>query len=392
MALPKYYAVKADRKHPRWLEFAGMYPYNGTGWHHAYLYFGVDKPNLGKKECIANGTNRLSDFNLKDLPCLSMDEFFAALWTPKEGETIEVMSYDGEWVPRTFVRMYNGEYVCKVQDNNKDHDILLHIWKEARPLTPEAPEPKHKIGDWVVITGNVSYHGMSTGDIVEILTIEPIQIGCPLYYQTKGKDGRSWNFTDKECKSWEPKPGEEIEVRDYDEHTWQPRYFSKTKTDDDRGFKFGAHIKRDLSLLRPGTYWKQMRPAQNTEKKEFKVSDPVVKITPPDISDLIDKKYLVSHTPYHTEQVTGRLDRTAYLEGCAHVPVSIFKEIGKEVSTAKGKYPANFNSLHEAYAVLKEEVDELWDEIKTRTPDKARIREEAKQVAAVAIRIMNELT
>ena len=50
------------------------------------------------------------------------------------------------------------------------------------------------------------------------------------------------------------------------------------------------------------------------------------------------------------------------------------------------------NSHHEAYAVLLEEVDEYWDEVKKRTPDRQRMREELIQIAAVAIRTALELT
>ena len=44
-----------------------------------------------------------------------------------------------------------------------------------------------------------------------------------------------------------------------------------------------------------------------------------------------------------------------------------------------------FHSMHEAYAVLLEEVDELWDVIKSHRGDE---RKEAVQVAAVAIRFI----
>lgn len=52
------------------------------------------------------------------------------------------------------------------------------------------------------------------------------------------------------------------------------------------------------------------------------------------------------------------------------------------------------NSLHEGYAVLLEEVEELWDEVKKKPSkrDIAKIRDEAKQVAAMALRIMCDLT
>lgn len=51
-----------------------------------------------------------------------------------------------------------------------------------------------------------------------------------------------------------------------------------------------------------------------------------------------------------------------------------------------------FASDHEAYGVLLEEVDELWDEIKKKYPCRDRIRAEAIQVAAVAIRLAVDLT
>lgn len=49
-----------------------------------------------------------------------------------------------------------------------------------------------------------------------------------------------------------------------------------------------------------------------------------------------------------------------------------------------------FNSLHEAYAVLLEEVDELWDEVKKKRKDRsmAHIQEEAIQIAASALRLI----
>lgn len=49
-----------------------------------------------------------------------------------------------------------------------------------------------------------------------------------------------------------------------------------------------------------------------------------------------------------------------------------------------------FNTPHEGYAILLEEVDELWDEVKAsqKSGDLDKVYDEAKQVAAMAIRIM----
>jgi len=89
------------------------------------------------------------------------------------------------------------------------------------------------------------------------------------------------------------------------------------------------------------------------------------------------------------------------------------KEAVQELAKAEKKFPG-FNSAHEGYAVLLEEVDELWDEIKIN-PKKIlprknfpqelalsgdalkrwqkkqwyeRMREEAVQVAAMGLKFM----
>lgn len=49
------------------------------------------------------------------------------------------------------------------------------------------------------------------------------------------------------------------------------------------------------------------------------------------------------------------------------------------------------HSLHEAYAVPLEEVDEFWDEIKARVPDKPRTLKELVQVAAMARRCTEDV-
>jgi RNAse (barnase) inhibitor barstar len=73
-------------------------------------------------------------------------------------------------------------------------------------------------------------------------------------------------------------------------------------------------------------------------------------------------------------------------------------EIQKEILKAEDLY-GNFNSTHEAYAVLKEEVDELWDIVKKNTERTYGLPEwkvkalvpELIQIAAIAIRTANEL-
>jgi len=67
-------------------------------------------------------------------------------------------------------------------------------------------------------------------------------------------------------------------------------------------------------------------------------------------------------------------------------------DIGQEVMRARAKFKP-FNSAHEGYAVLLEEVDELWEEVKrhqsARNPE--RMRTEAVQVAAMAVRFLTDV-
>ena len=52
-----------------------------------------------------------------------------------------------------------------------------------------------------------------------------------------------------------------------------------------------------------------------------------------------------------------------------------------------------FNSAHEGYAVILEELDELWDEVKCNASsrDIIKMQKEAVQVAAMAIRFLTDI-
>lgn len=62
-----------------------------------------------------------------------------------------------------------------------------------------------------------------------------------------------------------------------------------------------------------------------------------------------------------------------------------------ELSRVLSIYTRPYASLHEGAAILREEHDELWDEVKKREQHLPSARKEASQVAAVAIRMMAEL-
>lgn len=72
---------------------------------------------------------------------------------------------------------------------------------------------------------------------------------------------------------------------------------------------------------------------------------------------------------------------------------SAINEIQSEVLRAKKLFPTHFHNQHEAYAVILEEIDELWDEIKKnhKNYDLVAQRNEAKQAAAMLARLMVEL-
>ena len=59
----------------------------------------------------------------------------------------------------------------------------------------------------------------------------------------------------------------------------------------------------------------------------------------------------------------------------------------KEIQTATKNWPA-FNSAHEGWGVLAEEIDELWTHVKTNQKRRNidEMRKEAIQVAAMAMR------
>jgi hypothetical protein len=68
---------------------------------------------------------------------------------------------------------------------------------------------------------------------------------------------------------------------------------------------------------------------------------------------------------------------------------AVLKLVGDELLAAVTMH-GPMKSAHEGYAVLLEEVDELWDEVKKndRTRCKRKMFAEAKQVAAMGLRFM----
>ena len=74
------------------------------------------------------------------------------------------------------------------------------------------------------------------------------------------------------------------------------------------------------------------------------------------------------------------------------IAYEVNREVQRAMGLRNGGGHAAMNSPHEAYAVILEELDEYWDEVKIYNPHKIgrdtrpRQREELIQLAAMAIR------
>lgn len=70
----------------------------------------------------------------------------------------------------------------------------------------------------------------------------------------------------------------------------------------------------------------------------------------------------------------------------------IFELIKEEFNSATINNNS-YNSAHEGYAVILEELDELWDEVKKKNSlrDKNLMKKEAVQVASSSIRFIYDL-
>ena len=72
--------------------------------------------------------------------------------------------------------------------------------------------------------------------------------------------------------------------------------------------------------------------------------------------------------------------------------VDVLKEVLEEYVRATG-INGPFNSAHEGYAVLLEEMDELKEEVRKKASerDKTKMEREAIQIAAMAVRFITDV-
>lgn len=75
-----------------------------------------------------------------------------------------------------------------------------------------------------------------------------------------------------------------------------------------------------------------------------------------------------------------------YTESQKLVALAVLHELEK----AQRKH-APMHSAHEGYAVILEELNELWDEIKKREPSRPAMAAECVQVAAMAMRFLMDV-
>ena len=68
------------------------------------------------------------------------------------------------------------------------------------------------------------------------------------------------------------------------------------------------------------------------------------------------------------------------------------RDIAAELDRAERKFPDGFHSGHEGWAVIREELDELWRHVRDDTSESFEARRECIQIAAMALRFIKCLS
>lgn len=77
------------------------------------------------------------------------------------------------------------------------------------------------------------------------------------------------------------------------------------------------------------------------------------------------------------------------LEG-GHV-AAVVGDVVAELAQAVERHPVPYHSPHEGWAIIREELDELWEHVRANTGRSPAARAEAIQVAMVAVRYVLEV-
>ncbi|KKN29168.1 hypothetical protein LCGC14_0846740 [marine sediment metagenome] len=68
-------------------------------------------------------------------------------------------------------------------------------------------------------------------------------------------------------------------------------------------------------------------------------------------------------------------------------------EMAQELRANRHAFPNRWTSPHQGYAIILEELDELWEEIRMKTERRSAVhmRQECIQIAAMSIRFIEDL-
>lgn len=67
------------------------------------------------------------------------------------------------------------------------------------------------------------------------------------------------------------------------------------------------------------------------------------------------------------------------------------KMVAAELDRARAKHPGCMRNKHEAYAVILEELDEFWDEVRSQQEDRDAQLKELIQTAAMCMRAAEDM-
>lgn len=124
-------------------------------------------------------------------------------------------------------------------------------------------------------------------------------------------------------------------------------------------------------------------------------TEAIAQVKPLDRARLMPRHQLEAENVALLAQVTELQKR-----GTAFLSIErLANEAGRELARAREKFPRQQASAHEGFAVLAEEVDELWDLVKLNPKKaglsddeyRAKMRAEAIQVAAMALRFVQDV-
>ena len=65
--------------------------------------------------------------------------------------------------------------------------------------------------------------------------------------------------------------------------------------------------------------------------------------------------------------------------------------IDYQIRYSNKHFGSKFNSYHEGYSVILEELDEVWHEIKQKSVDKVKLKNELIQVASMAVKLLQQI-